>query len=439
MPLLAALEAALLVLAYLVYVFSALPLTCHLKRVKPTRSSATHIDQLPGVDVVVASYNEGGLVSRSLLSLLEQTYPRGLLRVLVLDDSTDPSSKCAVEESVEKLKAAGMRVDLLRRSEKIRGKPGFLKQAEPLLRGPLVFLLDSDFKLKPDAIEQGVEALLKSEKAYVQLGWGLEGKGLAARVQRALLAYHVSVEQPLAVACGLPVKINGSLCLLRLEALRSVGGWDPMALTEDLDLTIRLYMSGCEGDFCSKEEGVGLVASSFRALYTQAGRWTAGDIQALKKYGTRVLRKGGFPKGFQAFAYLFDYAFAMFSPLYLASISLSAAVGGSPLILDVFLMLPLLGLLSGLAGKDFLLAYVSSFAYELLESWLLIRGIARNASEMEFVRTEKVKKGGFSAQPWVIFVYSAVLMTVLLYRGAFLMLAPALLYALSALVVAVDW
>jgi 1,2-diacylglycerol 3-beta-glucosyltransferase len=84
--------------------------------------------------------------------------------------------------------------------------------------------------------------------------------------------------------------LGGNGQLTRRSAIKAVGGWSPYSLTEDLDLTIRLFLAG-RGRIahCSQavvwQEGV----PTFKALLRQRTRWAEGMLRCWGDYAWAVL------------------------------------------------------------------------------------------------------------------------------------------------------
>src|SRR6202051_1258420 len=96
-----------------------------LKHRKRGVAPAGHFDPLPKVTMQLPIFNEVYVVERLLRSVSELDYPRDLLQIQVLDDSTDDTrditSSCADE-----LRRRGFNVDLIRRIDRTGFKAGAL-------------------------------------------------------------------------------------------------------------------------------------------------------------------------------------------------------------------------------------------------------------------------------------------------------------------------
>src|SRR5207342_3778603 len=75
---------------------------------------AGHFEQLPKVTVQLPIFNEIYVVERLLKSVSELDYPRDLLQIQVLDDSTD-NTREVTASCVEELRGRGFDVELIQR------------------------------------------------------------------------------------------------------------------------------------------------------------------------------------------------------------------------------------------------------------------------------------------------------------------------------------
>ena len=84
-------------------------------------------------------------------------------------------------------------------------------------------------------------------------------------------------------------ELRGNGMFVRRDALEAVGGWNPRALTEDLDLSTRLVANGrhvtLAPDVAVTEEAV----EALGALWRQRLRWAEGSLRRLLEHGPGLL------------------------------------------------------------------------------------------------------------------------------------------------------
>src|ERR1700704_1327731 len=97
----------------------------YLKYRKRMPVPARHFEKLPKVTVQLPIFNEMYVAERLLRSVSELDYPRELLQIQVLDDSTDETRELTAS-SVAKLRRRGFNVELIHRVDRIGFKAGAL-------------------------------------------------------------------------------------------------------------------------------------------------------------------------------------------------------------------------------------------------------------------------------------------------------------------------
>jgi cellulose synthase (UDP-forming) len=75
----------------------------------------------------------------------------------------------------------------------------------------------------------------------------------------------------------------GTCALVRVEALRSVGGVSTDSVTEDIHTTIRMYRKGWTGAYHNEVVARGLAPDDATAYLIQRNRWALGAMQVLRR------------------------------------------------------------------------------------------------------------------------------------------------------------
>src|SRR5512132_1120615 len=113
----------------------------YLKNRKRAPVSARYFERLPKVTVQLPIFNEVYVAERLLRSVSELDYPRNLLQIQVLDDSTDETRQitalCANE-----LRQRGFNVELIHRVDRAGFKAGALAVGLESAQGEFVCILD---------------------------------------------------------------------------------------------------------------------------------------------------------------------------------------------------------------------------------------------------------------------------------------------------------
>ncbi|MCL6554530.1 MAG: pyruvate, phosphate dikinase, partial [Firmicutes bacterium] len=155
-----------------------------------------------------------------------------------------------------------------------------------------VAVFDADARPEPDFLLRSVPLLLEPGVAAVQGRRRLYHRSgsVVARGQEHEFDVYQTVMQRARERFGAHVLLGGNGMVVNRFALEAVGGWNPGALTEDIDLAIRFHAAGWRVRYC--EEAVVWEESvpSWSGLVRQRARWCEGVLRALVQHTPRLVR-----------------------------------------------------------------------------------------------------------------------------------------------------
>jgi cellulose synthase/poly-beta-1,6-N-acetylglucosamine synthase-like glycosyltransferase len=246
----------------------------------------------PVVTVQLPVFNERFVVERLLDLVAALRYPREALEVQVLDDSTDDTSDLIVAWILRA--GNGLRVQHLRRHERVGYKAGALAKGLERASGELVAVFDADFLPPPDFLERTVPWFADDRVAFVQGRWGHTNRNASwlTEAMALLLDVHFHIEQAGRSAIGCFVNFNGTAGIWRTEAVRAAGGWSAATLTEDLDLSYRAQLLGWRGVYDSTLVVPAELPSDPQGMRPQQYRWMKGLAENARRLLPSVLRSG---------------------------------------------------------------------------------------------------------------------------------------------------
>ncbi len=375
-----------------------------------------HIDlgYHPFVSVHVAAYNEKRVIERLLTSLDQLEYPA--YEVVVVDDSTD--------ESVQILQhwAGRPKFKILHRTSRQGFKGGALREALKVMdpRAEYVVVFDADSMPFPDSIDRflpyfydksGSDAVprRREEIAAVQsYQWHVLNKSESwlTEAVRAEYAGSYMVERPFQDAVGALKMVAGTAYMVRAEILRQVG-WGT-SLTEDWELTLKLYARGYKVAYTPWAETPAECVATFSRLARQRMRWAEGHTHNVRRWFWPIMLSP-FVSPIEKLEFAFDASYYLQAALFVvgsASWLISdvvfhtsvpgwtAILGWSLLFSNIF-ALPLMNLgglvLEEAPARDLqgvLGALVLSFALVPFQGWAALKGLIRK-EEGPWFRTPK--------------------------------------------------
>jgi len=294
-------------------------------------------DRQPFVSIHLALYNEGRVVDRLLEACTSFDYEN--YEVIVADDSTD--------ETVEKLKKwkEHPRVRVIHRSSRKGFKGGALQEALRRMnpRSEYVMIFDADFVPPADAIWHFLDYFGRLTKpknvigdghdAHAKTGAPQNGDRLAVvqgyqwhmlnasenwvtKGVRAEFSGSYVLERAGQELFGAMKMISGSVYMIRADVLRKLG-WST-SITEDWELTIRLYLAGYKVLYTPYIQAPAECVSEVRRLIKQRMRWAEGHTFNVRKYFWPILRSPNL-------SWQEKLEFVYYAPYYLQSVLFTVA------------------------------------------------------------------------------------------------------------------
>jgi cellulose synthase/poly-beta-1,6-N-acetylglucosamine synthase-like glycosyltransferase len=280
---------------YLVYLY--------MKNKGRTPVPAGVLDKLPAVTIQLPIYNEMYVADRLIDAVCQIEYPRELLEIQVLDDSTDETRGVA-EQAVRRNAARGVDITYIHRTDRSGYKAGALDAALKVAKGEFVAIFDADFIPTTDFLTRTVPFFTDPEVAMVQARWGHinQDYSLLTKIQSILLDGHFVLEHGGRNRAGLFFNFNGTAGIWRRSAITDAGGWQHDTLTEDLDLSYRAQLRGWRFVFLPDLIAPAEVPVEMNSFKSQQHRWAKGSIQTCRKLLPRILRSN-VPLGVKAEAF----------------------------------------------------------------------------------------------------------------------------------------
>ncbi|MFQ5536129.1 MAG: glycosyltransferase [Gemmatimonadota bacterium] len=350
----------------------------HLLFLSRRKRKATRVpwpeEELPRVTVQVPLYNERGVVERVVDAACALDYPKHLLEVQILDDSTDETRLLAARLCAL-WRRRGVRVRHLRRGGRAGFKAGALAWGAARAQGEFFLVLDADFRPPPELIRKLLPPFRDRGVGMVQARWGHlnAGENVLTRAQSFLLDGHFAFEQGGRYAGDRFFNFNGTAGMWRRTCLEEAGGWQSDTLTEDLDLSYRAQMAGWRFVYLDDVEVPAEIPSRVEALYVQQQRWAQGGVETARKILPTLLRSSlPLPVKAEATVHLLGHLAHPLTVL-LAVLLLPSAMARRGLALDGLMSLDVLVFL--LATGPFLAFYGAAGRRRRRGLWEVVTGV----------------------------------------------------------------
>lgn len=291
--------------------------------------------ELKPVSVMIPARNEELVIEKTIRTILSLDYPRDMLEIVIINDgSTDRTA-----EIVEKMAATEARIKYisLPTGEIGHGKAFALNEGLRLCSHDIIAIYDADNNPEPNSLKILVPHLLHDEKTAAVIG-----KFRTINRKRNWLTRFINVEtiafqwilqagrSRLANICILP----GTNYLIKKSALQKCEGWDNMAITEDAELSVRIYQMGYKIKFVPLSATWEQEPEKLSVWIRQRTRWVRGNNYVFRKFIGQTLR---FQSKFLVAE--FFYLFALYY-LFLSAIVISLTLFLLSTVDIVVLMIP---------------------------------------------------------------------------------------------------
>lgn len=284
------------------------------------------------VSIVIPAYNEALNINRCLLSLQAQTYPHNLMEIVVVDDGSSDNTVNQVLRYMgtspipEGLQTTGFAIyaprfggvlNIVRRkrdNNALHGKAAAVNAGIDLISGDLIFSIDADVVLAPDAIEKTVRAFAGNPEMVAATGHLIIDSYLATEAthhektvidengipissemnasERALTAFQF-IEYLNAFHLGRSAEsitdtmftLSGACAVFKRDILLNVGKFSGRTVSEDTDVTMAVHKLGEKQIGYLRDTHIHLAPTlSWADLYSQRVRWQRGALEVAAMY-----------------------------------------------------------------------------------------------------------------------------------------------------------
>jgi 1,2-diacylglycerol 3-beta-glucosyltransferase len=246
-------------------------------------------DRLPFVSLVLPASNEEAVIAAAVESLGSLRYagrdgqPR--YELVVVDDGSQDRTRERAEGA-----ARGASNVIVRRRDRAPGprtKGAVLAWAHPTLHGDVIGAVDADTLVDPAFLERAMRAWTRDPRA--------DAIQVAREPRNASVSWLTAAQaeeqlMDLTSQCGRwstdgTAELRGNGMFVRRDALEALGGWNPRALTEDLDLSTRLAANGRHVTLAPEAAVAEEAVETLGALWRQRLRWAEGSLRRLLEHG----------------------------------------------------------------------------------------------------------------------------------------------------------
>lgn len=232
------------------------------------------------VSVLIPGHNEQDTLASVVESVSHITYSNIEL-VLINDGSQDDTLRVMYElanqyQSQFPVKVVNIEVN--------RGKANALNVGAQEAAGTFLLCLDADCYVDANVIQPMLAQFYNNAKVGAVAGKPIVRNRTSILGRLELLEYVGVIDiikRGQAFVTGHITTVSGVVVAYRKAALEDAGWWNIDAITEDIDITWRLYHHGWQVIYCPRAVAWILVPERIRDLINQRRRWARGGFEVL--------------------------------------------------------------------------------------------------------------------------------------------------------------
>jgi len=232
------------------------------------------------------------VVERLIKRVCKLDYPRELLEIQLLDDSTDETQQIA-RATVKRFQKKGFPIVYLHRENRVGFKAGALEEGLKVAKGDYIAVFDADFLPPSDFLKRIIPHFFTPKRyGMVQARWGHlnQDYSLMTQAQSILLDGHFVIEHTARNRSGRFFNFNGTAGVWDRKCIQEAGGWEHDTLTEDLDLSYRAQLKGWKFLYLPDLVVPAELPVDMNGFKAQQHRWAKGSIQTAKKLIPQILK-----------------------------------------------------------------------------------------------------------------------------------------------------
>lgn len=288
------------------------------------------LKEYPMVSILVPAHNESLVITRTVRALLNFHYPKDRFEVIVINDNSSDDTAEKLEEIQKEIPEGRLIVISTGKEVGGTGKSNALNIGFSLAKGDVIAIYDADNTPEPEALIILVENLMADDKIGAVIG-----KFRTRNRNASILSRFVNIET-LAYQCMNQAgryyffklcTIPGTNYVIRRSIIEQIGGWDTKALSEDTEISFRLYRMG----YYIKQMPLAVTWEQephlLNVWFRQRTRWAKGNLYVLMKNFRYAFDKSAGAMRLDVIYYLIVYILMLSSLVISDIIFLSGILG----------------------------------------------------------------------------------------------------------------
>lgn len=246
----------------------------------------------PGVDILIPAHNEGVVIQGTIEAMIRLRYPGDLQIYILNDNSTDETAEIAGDFAATFRNVHHIEVP----KGEPKGKSRVLNYGLSISSNKYYCVYDADNQPDPEALVKLVATAEENERSAGAVGYVRtinESKNWLTR----MISIEFQVFQLLMQSGRWQLFKTGSLTgtnmLVKRSVIEELGGYDPYAIAEDAELTLRITKAGYYLPIVPDSITWEQEPETLAVYLKQRTRWLQGNLYIVEK----TLMEPGYFKG----------------------------------------------------------------------------------------------------------------------------------------------
>jgi 1,2-diacylglycerol 3-beta-glucosyltransferase len=281
-----------------------------------SQSVPVECGDMPFISILIPAHNEEFTIERCVRSLAELDYyldsKRNYEIIVINDGSTDRTGPLL---SKLKKEFEFLRIITRKPPRAGKGKGYVLNDGMRICQGDVVAVFDADARIKPDFLSKIVPYMDEEDVAGVQARVRMYNAdwNVLTRMQEVEFAIFGNVILKARDIMGKSSFLGGNGQLTRKKFVENIECWDGFAVTEDLNLSIKLMLEGSKIRYCPEAVVWQEAVPKWKDFFRQRVRWATGNLETLFVYLAPIIdAKISFYKKIDSIQYLIFLLFTAF-------------------------------------------------------------------------------------------------------------------------------
>lgn len=244
------------------------------------------LEHYPSVTIIVPAHNEEVVIAQTTRAILDLNYPAEKVELLIYADNCGDQTARRAQAVLQMIKYKHRNARVIERHGQ-GGKAGVLNDALKVAKGEYIAVYDADAMPEKNALYFLVRKGLENPLKYV----AVFGRNKTRNAKQNFLTRCINQEivviqriQHCAIWHLFKIgRIPGTNFIIKREYVKSIGGWENGALTEDTDISFKIMQSGKLIALAYNSEAFQQEPEQLRDYYFQRLRWAKGNYQVVLK------------------------------------------------------------------------------------------------------------------------------------------------------------